>query len=115
MKHINTDILSSTDVGLQGKLRHIALINSNGNIVTDGESERFDRPVNADFEYQDKNIAYVLYKNKNGKPLFRKRYNKKDGKINMFVFEYNDDNGTDKRLPKDLTGYVRLENETAER
>lgn len=100
----------------QGKLQHLALVNSKDNVVEDGESERFDRPVNADFEYSsDKEIAYVLYKDKNGKPLFRKRYNKKDGKINMFVFEYNDNNGTDKRLPKDLTGYKRLEDETAER
>ena len=100
----------------KGKLRKLTLINSKGNVVTeDNESERFDRPLNADFEYQENDIAYVLYKNHNGKALFRKRYNKKDGKINMFVFEYNDDNGTDKRLPNDLTGYVRLEDETAER
>ncbi|MDR1459807.1 MAG: hypothetical protein LBI60_06305, partial [Bacteroidales bacterium] len=98
-----------------GKLQHLQLVNSKGNVVTDGESERFDRPINADFEYQEKDIAYVLYKNKNGKPFFRKRYNKKDGKINMFVFEYNDENGTDKRLPKNMTGYKRLEDEDEER
>ena len=99
----------------KGKLLHLALVNSKGKVVDDNESERFDRPVNADFEYHGNDIAYVLYKDKNGKALFRKRFNKKEGKIVMFVFEYNDDNGTEKRLPKNLRGYMRLENENADR
>ncbi|MDR2511962.1 MAG: serine/threonine protein kinase, partial [Bacteroidales bacterium] len=33
----------------QGKLQHLQLVNSKGKVVEDGESERFDRPINADF------------------------------------------------------------------
>jgi serine/threonine-protein kinase len=99
----------------QGKLQHLSLVNSKGNVVEDGESEHFDRPINADFEYQNKDILRVFYKDRNGKVLFKKRYDKQDGKINKFVFEYNDPNNTEKLLPNTLTGYVRLEDETAER
>lgn len=98
-----------------GKLQHLSLVNSKGNVVEDGESERFDRPINAKFEYQGKDILRVFYKDRNGRVLFKKRYDKQDSRINMFVFEYNDRNNTEKLLPNNLTGYVRLEDDFAER
>ncbi|MDR3267449.1 MAG: protein kinase [Tannerella sp.] len=97
----------------KGKLRHLALVNSKGYVVFDGESERFDRPINAEFVYSGDNISYVRYLDHNDKPLFRKAYHETNGKIDMFIFQY--DNGTEKYLPKDLTGYTRLENESADR
>jgi serine/threonine-protein kinase len=101
----------------QRKLRTLALVNSKGNIVNEFGIEQFDRPVNAVFSYRaNGNIDYVLHLDRNDKVLFKKSYDEgKDGKINMFIFRYNDEYGTEKQLPKDMTGYVRLENEFAER
>jgi serine/threonine-protein kinase len=102
----------------QRKLRSLALVNSNGNVIEDDrESERFDRPINAKFSYRaNGNIDYVLYMDRNDKVLFRKVYEEgMDGRINLVIFKYADDFGAEKRLPKNMTGYVRLENEEAER
>jgi serine/threonine-protein kinase len=120
----------------QKKLRSLALVNSKGNIAEDIDAERFssvqggsvvgrpisepewfDRPINATFSYRaNGNIDYVLYRDRSGKVLFKKSYDEgRDGKINMFTFRYNDEYGTEKQLPKDMTGYVRLDNEFAER
>jgi serine/threonine-protein kinase len=47
---------------------------------------------------------------------FKKVYEEnRDGRISMAVFKYADDFGAEKRLPKNMTGYVRLEDEEAER
>ncbi|GHV90755.1 serine/threonine protein kinase [Spirochaetia bacterium] len=104
------------------KLQSLALVNSKGNIqnwnaVDDSSQDRFDRPVNATFSYRSSgNIDYVLYLDRSGKTLLKKSYNEgKDGKINLFIFQYNDEYGTEKKLPKDMTGYVKLEDEYAER
>ncbi|GHT91393.1 serine/threonine protein kinase [Spirochaetia bacterium] len=104
------------------KLQSLALVNSKGNIqnwnaVDDSSQDRFDRPVNATFSYRSSgNIDYVLYLDRSGKTLLKKSYNEgKDGKINLFIFQYNDEYGTEKKLPKDMTGYIKLENEYAER
>jgi serine/threonine-protein kinase len=112
----------------QKRLLALALVNSNGNVVEDIDAERFvgrpvsepewfDRAINATFSYRaNGNIDYALYLNRNGKVLFKKSYDEgRDGNINMFIFRYNDEFGTEKQLPKDMTGYVRLDDEGAER
>ncbi|MDR1147869.1 MAG: serine/threonine protein kinase [Spirochaetaceae bacterium] len=101
----------------QKKLQTLARVNSKGNVVEDHLYERFDRPVNAAFSYRaNGNLDYVLYLDRNGKALFKKVYEEnRDGRINMAVFKYADDFGAEKRLPKNMTGYVRLEDEEAER
>ncbi|MDR1455644.1 MAG: protein kinase [Tannerella sp.] len=98
------------------KLQTLARVNSRGNVVEDTESERSDRPVNAAFRYRENgHIDHVLYLNGNGKTLFKKLYNERDGKINMLTFQYDDEYGTEKRLPEDMTGYVKPYDETADR
>jgi serine/threonine-protein kinase len=112
----------------QKKLQSLALVNSNGNVAEDIDAERFtgrpvsepewfDRTINATFSYRaNGNIDYALYLNRSGKVSFKKSYDEgRDGKINMFIFRYNDEFGTEKQLPKDMTGYVRLDDEDAER
>jgi serine/threonine-protein kinase len=54
--------------------------------------------------------------NSSGKVLLKKSYDEgKDGRINLIIFRYNDEFGTEKKLPKDMTGFVKLEDESAER
>jgi serine/threonine-protein kinase len=109
----------------QRKLRTLAYVNSKGNVAEDitaelfdvstSKAERFDRPKNATFSYRaNGNIDYALYLDRSGKVLLKKSYDEgKDGRINLIIFRYNDEFGTEKKLSKDMTGHDRLEDEGA--
>lgn len=100
----------------KGKVMRLSYINNKGNVVEDGESEHIGRPADAVYSYRsDGNLDYVDYKDKSGKVLYRKKYEEKDGKVNMIVFQYNDEHGTERCLPKQSIGYVKLEDENAEK
>lgn len=100
----------------KGKVRRISYVNNKGNIIDDGESEHIGRPIDAQYYYRnDGMLEYVDYKDRSGKVLYREKYEEKDGKPNMIIFQYNDEHGTERCLPKQSIGYVRFEDETENR
>lgn len=86
------------------KLQRISHVNSFGSIINDGESERYERPVDMRLYYADNgmiNTAKVY--NQAGKVLYVKAYN---DKLNTVIFQYDDQYGTEMNLGSETVGYV---------
>lgn len=85
----------------------VQLVNSQGHIVYDTESEYRDRGINMRINYTaDGKASAVIYMNHCNHPLYRKEF-----KDDYIIFTYGD-NITERFLPKELSDcYVRLENE----
>lgn len=78
------------------KLQRVSHVNSIGTIIPDGESERYDRPLDMLFYYNDDNrLSRVKVKDHNGQVLYIKSYNEK---LNTVVFQFDDEYGTEKTL-----------------
>lgn len=86
-------------------LQRLSHVNSFGNLIVDGESERSERPIDAWFYYtDDKKLNIVKEKDCNGKTLYVKSYN---DKLNTVIFRYDDEFGTEKTLGASTIGYTR--------
>lgn len=86
------------------KLQRVSHINSLGNVIDDGESERYERPLDMRFQYSDnKKVSRVKVYDRGGKILYVKSYN---DKLNSVVFQYDDEYGTEKSLSAQTIGYV---------
>lgn len=88
------------------KLLRVSHVNSLGNLIDDGESERNERPVDQTFAYTaDGNIDHVTVKDRSGKILYLQSYN---AKLNTMAFQYNDEHGTERVVSNQTVGYGRL-------
>lgn len=95
------------------KLQRISHVNSRGNIIDDGESERYERPLDMHLYYSDNgkvNSAKVY--DRSGKVLYVKSYN---DKLNAVVFQFDDEYGTEKNLGAQTIGYVNSLGEQGEK
>ena len=88
------------------KLLRVSHVNSYDNLIDDGESERNERPVDQEFFYTENgNVSRVMVKDRSGKVLYVKSYN---DKLNVMVFQYNDDHNTERVISNSTVGYGRL-------
>lgn len=93
----------------RGKVLSVAHVNSKGNLIEDGESERIDRPVYQEFTYgSNGKVRTVCMMDRNRNVVCVKNYN---DKLNTMVFQYDDEHGTERRLPKTGGSYVQKWNE----
>ena len=85
----------------QGKLRRISLVNSEGNLDTQNDSEARDKYVDAYFYYNnDDNLDYLKAYNQWGKCLYKLDY---DDNLKTAVFKQDDEFGTEKTLTLNTT------------
>lgn len=90
------------------KLQRVSHVNSLGNVIDDGESERVERPLDMRFQYSDnKQVSRVKVYDRGGKILYVKAYN---DKLNSVVFQYDDEYGTEKSLASQTVGYANALN-----
>lgn len=86
------------------KLQRVSHVNSLGTIIGDGESERYDRPLDIVFFYNDENhLSRAKVMDHNGMILYIKSYNEK---LNTVIFQYNDEYGTEKTIGNETVGHV---------
>ena len=86
------------------KLQRISHVNSLGTVISDTESERYDRPVDIVFFYNDDDrLSRAKVMDNNGQVLYIKSYNEK---LNTVIFQFNDEYGTEKTLGSETVGYV---------
>ncbi len=86
------------------KLQRVSHVNSLGTIIRDGESERYDRPIDIMFYYNDDNhLSRAKVMDNNGQVLYIKSYNEK---LSTVIFQFNDEYGTEKTIGSETVGYV---------
>ena len=86
------------------KLQRMSHVNSLGTVITDGESERYDRPIDIMFYYNDDNhLSRAKVMDNNGQVLYIKSYNEN---LNTVIFQFNDEYGTEKTIGSETVGYV---------
>lgn len=93
----------------KGDLIRVSHVNSAGYIISDGESERKERPIDQHFEYDKSgNVSRVVVKNASGRVEYVKSYGVKNGKINKVVFQYDDEHGTERPISNHTVGYNQM-------
>lgn len=86
------------------KLLRVSHVNSVGTIIPDSESERYERPVDIHFYYNDDNrLSRAKVMDQNGQVLYIKSYNEK---LNTVIFQFDDEYGTEKTIGNETIGYV---------
>lgn len=86
------------------KLQRVSHVNSIGTIIQDGESERYDRPMDILFFYNDDNhLSRAKVLDHNGQVLYIKSYNEK---LNTVIFQFDDEYGTEKTIGSETVGYA---------
>lgn len=86
------------------KLQRVSHVNSIGTIIPDTESERYERPIDIYFFYNDDNrLSRAKVMDQNGQVLYIKSYNEK---LNTVVFQFDDEYGTEKTIGSETVGYV---------
>ena len=86
------------------KLQRVSHVNSLGTIIPDTESERYERPIDIMFYYNDDNhLSRAKVMDNNGQVLYIKSYNEK---LNTVIFQFNDEYGTEKTIGSETVGYV---------
>lgn len=86
------------------KLQRVSHVNSLGIIIPDTESERYERPIDVMFYYNDdNNLSRAKVMDNNGQVLYIKSYNEK---LNTVIFQFNDEYGTEKTIGSETVGYV---------
>lgn len=86
------------------KLQRVSHVNSLGIIISDGESERNERPIDIMFYYNDDNhLSRAKVMDNNGQVLYIKSYNEN---LKTVIFQFNDEYGTEKTIGSETVGYV---------
>ena len=86
------------------KLQRVSHVNSIDVVIRDTESERYERPMDIMFYYNDdKHLSRAKVMDNNGQVLYIKSYNEK---LNTVVFQFNDEYGTEKTIGNETVGYV---------
>lgn len=98
----------------QGMVRRVAHVNSKGKIITDGESERKDRPINQEIYYStDGKVVRIKVMDYNDRVLCVKSFNEN---LTTMSFQYDDANNTERAMPSKTIGHERLlENKFSEK
>ncbi len=87
-------------------LLRVSHVNSKDHLIEDGESERNERPIDQEFSYtEDGKVSHIKVKDRGGKVLYVKSYN---DKLNVMVFQYDDEHNTERVLSGSTVGYGRL-------
>jgi serine/threonine-protein kinase len=95
------------------KLNRVSHVNSKGKIIEDGESERYERPLDMKLFYTNNGkISFIKILDRSGKVLYKKTYNEK---LNTIIFQYDDEYSTEKCLSAQTIGYVKSFDETDEK
>ena len=91
---------------VRGKVRRVAHVNSRGKVITDGESERSERPINQTIQYtSDGRVSRIKVMDHNDRVLYVKSYNEN---LSAITFQYDDRNNTERVLPNQTVGYGRV-------
>lgn len=86
------------------KLQRVSHVNSLGTVIQDTESERYERPLDVMFYYNDDNrLSRAKVMDHNGRVLYVKSYNEN---LNTVIFQFNDEYGTEKTIGNETVGYV---------
>lgn len=86
------------------KLQRVSHVNSLGIVIRDTESERYERPIDIMFYYNDDNhLSRAKVMDNNGQVLYIKSYNEK---LNTVIFQFDDEYGTEKTIGSETVGYV---------
>lgn len=86
------------------KLQRVSHVNSIGTIIPDSESERYERPIDIRFYYNDDNhLSRAKVMDQNGQVQYIMSYNEK---LNTVVFQFDDEYGTEKTIGSETVGYV---------
>ena len=85
------------------KLQRMSHVNSIGTLISDTESERVGRPIDATYSYDsDGNLSRVKVMDHTGNVLYIMSYNEK---LNTIIFQYNDEYGTEKCIGSETVGH----------
>lgn len=94
------------------RLLRVSHVNSKGNVIDDGESERADRPIDQTFTYTSEGkVASVKVMDRSGKVLYVKAYNEK---LNTVAFQFDDEHGTERPMAAQTVSYNRTIENSAE-
>lgn len=86
------------------KLQRVSHVNSLGTIIPDSESERYERPIDIHFFYNDDNhLSRAKVMDQNGQVLYIKSYNEN---LKTVIFQFDDEYGTEKTIGSETVGYV---------
>lgn len=97
----------------QGKLRHLSLVNSHGNIDSQSDTELKDRYTEAYYFYNNDGLLdYLKAYNRFGKCLYKLDY---DENLKTAVFKQDDEYGTEKTLPLNTTDSHKGEDSMVDR
>lgn len=95
----------------QGMVRRVVHVNSKGKIITDGESERKDRPINQEIYYStDGKVVRIKVMDYNDRVLCVKSFNEN---LTTMSFQYDDANNTERAMPSQTVGYKPLLDNTS--
>lgn len=84
------------------KLQSISHVNAKDFIISDNETERKDRPMHAEYIYDEQDrLKKVKIKDCNNKVLYVKSYNET---LQTIIFQYDDGFGTEKSLASQTIG-----------
>lgn len=87
------------------KLQRVSHVNSYGVTIIDNESERYERPIDILFFYNNDNLlSRAKVMDQNGEVQYIKSYNEK---LNTVIFQFDDEYGTEKTIGGETVGYVR--------
>ncbi len=93
-------------VSKRGKLLRVSHVNSCDNLIDDDESERNERPIDQELAYSaNGTVSSIRVKDRCGKVLYVKSYN---DKLNVMVFQYDDEHNTERVVSNSTVGYGRL-------
>lgn len=98
----------------KGKVRRVSHVNSLGVIISDGESERTERPLDQEITYTPEGkVSRIKVRDHNGKVLYVKSFNEK---LSTMSFQYDDEHNTERALAAQSIGYGRfLEDNSAQK
>lgn len=86
------------------KLQRMSHVNSIGTLISDSETERVGRPIDATYSYNsDGKLNRVKVMDHTGNVLYIMSYNEK---LNTIIFQYNDEYGTEKCIGSETVGHV---------
>lgn len=90
----------------QGKVRRVSHVNSLDKIISDGESERNERPIDQDIYYSSEGkVSRIKVRDHNGKVLYVKAFNEN---LTTMSFQYDDQHNTERAISSNTVGYSRL-------
>lgn len=82
-------------------VRRVSHVNSKGNVISDSETERKERPEDMVLQYKHRKIHKIAVRDHNEKVLYIKAFNDEQ---NVITFQYDDEFGMEKVLGNNTIG-----------